>query len=209
MERYKKRYVNNGIIIPTVISVILTVLFFVILNLASGNIPFVKDTVEVASYDSAEISRAEQLEISDNSISRSKAKALDSNTTFGSISIGQTEYPLIYDANEVNAMGKFNMETDSIVIGDVGSAFLSCYKSDSAGLKALKAGDIINIETHYGSFVYQVVDTKSAAASKLDSVGDGIGKALVLYTDGTKSVGISNRYFCVICRMVSGTEITQ
>jgi len=209
MERYRKRYVNNSIIMPTVVAVILTVLFFVVLSLMSDNIPFVKDTVEVASYDSAEISQAEQLDVSDHSISRSKVKALDSNTTFGSIRIGQTEYPLIYNANEVNAMGKFNMDPQSVVIGDIGSAYLSCYKSDSAELKALRAGDSINIETHYGSFVYQVVAAKSAYDSTLGSIGDGVGKALVLYTDGSKGVGISDKYFCVICRMVSGTEITQ
>lgn len=194
---------------PAIVAVVLTVLFFVLLNLMSGNIPFVKDTVEVASYDSAEISQAEKLDVSDNSISRSKAKVLNSNMTFGSIGIGQTEYPLIYNANEVNAMGKFNMDPKSVVIGDIGSAYLSCYKSDSAELKALRTGDRINIETHYGSFVYQVVDTKTANDSTLGSIGDGIGKALVLYTDGSKGVGISDRYSCVICRMVSGTEVTQ
>lgn len=209
MERYKRKYIKNGVIIPAVIAVAMTALFFIVLNIVSGGFPFVKDTVEVASYEKAEILQADKVDISGNIVKRSDAEISQSNTVFGSITIAQKEYPLIYDANEVNAMGKFNMQGNSTVIGDTGSAFLSCYKSDSAQLKALKTGDEINIQTHYGSFVYRVDYTKYVLPSTLDSVADGVGKALVLYTDGSRGVGMGGNYFCAVCHKASGTEVVQ
>lgn len=209
MERYKKRYIKNAVVIPILVAIVICVLFFTVLYAVSDDFPSVKESLVLASYDNADVCDAQELEVENHSISRDKINNLHSNVTFGTISIGSTDYPLIYDANEVNAMGKFNMDITNTVIGDVGTAYLFCYKTDSKKLKTVKKGDRISVETNYGSFTYEVVKTESADDSTLVHIGDGLGKALVLYTDGSNSAGISDEYFCAVCQLTDGTQITH
>lgn len=209
MERYKKRYIKNAVVIPVAVAIVVSALFFVLIYTNSSDFPSVNERLVLASYDSADISEAAEIEVHNNSVSRSKIDNLQSNMTFGNIRINQTDYPLIYDANEVNAVGKFNMDAGNTFIGDVGTAYVSCYKSDSKALKAVAIGDEIEIETNYGSFVYEVIKTTSADKSTLSHIGDGVGRALVLYTDASQGAGIGSAYFCAVCQFADGTQITQ
>lgn len=129
------------------------------------------------------------------------------NTIIGEIAIENTNYSLIYWANEVNANSKFNIETDTL-IGEIGVCRAQIYKDESNMLKLLSPGESITISTFYSDYEYEVVEALTVSnLTELSHCGEGVGRALVLYTDNSLGVGTSDEYFVCVCKMVSGTEV--
>lgn len=210
MDHFKKRLIKNGIIIPIIISVAAAALFFAVLYLYSDVFPFTDNTVSISDYEKAEIVEAKPLELVGSTVSRKDIPQIAPNTVIGSIKSGDSSLPLIYNSNDVNAIGKINLSNDSKLFGEIGTVLASCYKSDADFLKSMSVGDILNVNTHYGSFAYEVTETDAVNDLLLvKKQGDGIGRALVLYTDNNDKAGMSDEYFTVTCKMTSGTKITE
>ncbi len=210
MDHFKKRLIKSGIIIPVIISVASAVLFFAVLYIYSDVFPFSDNTVSISDYEKAEIVEAQTLALKGNTVSKSDIPQISPNTVIGSIEAGDSSLPLIYNSNDVNAMGKINVSNDAKLFGEIGTVLASCYKSDADFLKSMSAGDILNVNTHYGSFTYEVTETDAVNDFLLvKKQGDGIGRALVLYTDNSSEIGMSDEYFTVTCKMTSGTQITE
>ena len=210
MNRYKKRLVKDGIVIPIIIAVIATALFFTVMHKISGEFPFANNTVSISDYEKAEIIEAQPLELSGSTFSKKDIPQIAANTVIGSIEAKGTSMSLIYNSNDVNAVGRMNISKDSKLFGEVGTVFAFCYKADAAFLKSLAAGDTLNINTHYGSFIYEVVKIDTVNDLSLaHEQGDGVGRALVLCTDNSNKSGISDEYLTVTCTMTSGTQVTE
>ena len=210
MNHYKKRLVKNGIIIPIIIAVILALLFFAVLYSFSDEFPFANNTVSISDYEKSEIIEAQPLEISGNTVSKKDIPQIADNIVIGSIETKDLSLPLIYNSNDANAVGRMNISKDSKLFGEVGTVFASCYKANSDFLKSLSVGDALTVNTYYGSFVYEVAEIDVLSDFFLvNKQGNGIGRALVLCTDNSDEIGISEEYLTVTCTMTSGIQITE
>lgn len=67
--------------------------------------------------------------------------------------------PLIYNASAVNANDKFNIDLNSTLPGEIGPCFAQVYKNNSSKIKLASKGDLINIDTFYSSYEYEVIKT--------------------------------------------------
>lgn len=212
MNRYKKDLIINGIIIPAIAAVVLTALFFAVLNNFSKDFPFIRNTVIVSDYERADVTEAETLTLQSegDSISKTDLYAPTDNMILGSANANGNSLELIFNANDVNAIKRLNIASDSKLVGETGTVFATCYKSDSQLVKSLKIGDIVNLDVNYGSYAYKVTAV-TAANSLADAkkMGDGIARALVLCTDSSNSIGISDSYLTVVCEMTSGKAVTE
>lgn len=211
MDRYKKRLIKNGIVLPAIIAVVAAVLFFAVLGMLKSAFPFTEKAVCIAEYEKADIITAEKAEPEGNgAISKNDLPALSPNTLIGSAEANGKSLELIYDANEVNALGRLNISGDSKLAGETGTVFVSCYKADADFIKSLKVGDTVELNITYGSYKYEVAAvTETDNPSLAKKQGDGIGRALVLYTDKSSGSGISDRCIAVVCEMTDGRPVTQ
>lgn len=211
MDHYQKKLLKKGIIVPLIISFVITAGFFALMIPFSSLLPFSENNIALAEYEKADIIQAEKIvSAADGSVSKRDILPLENNTALGTVRAGETILPLIYNANEVNASGKFNLSKDGVLAGETGCALIFCGKSDANNIKSLQTGDEISVETVYGSFVYEVTET--VVCSRLQDIeksAEGIGKSLVIYTDNSSNVGIGSDYFAVVCKLTSGNNITQ
>lgn len=209
MTHKQKRLVKNGVILPVIIAVALTFVFALIIpNITDA--PFSSKMTELAEYSSEEIKRIDSFEgTAGDTINKSEIGKIDGNTIIGSINALDSTFPLIYNANEVNASGKLNIK-NNLLIGEVGAPLMEIYKNDSAKIKLLTKGDILTISTFYSVYEYEVVDTFVAKnKAELASAGSGVGRAVAFYTDNYTGVGISNEYYVVVGKMISGSKIER
>lgn len=210
MNHNQKRFVKNSIVIPLIIAIVAAGMFFVVLNILSDEFPFTSDMLYASDFDGSEIIVPDFNILTDDSISKSDIAIPVDNMLVGSIDAKGKSLELIYNANAVNALGRFNILPDSKFVGEIGTAFAQCYKADANFMNQLNKGDKINVNTYYGNFVYEVTNIQ-ICNSVLDAkkLGDGVGRALVLCTDGNNGVGMSDSLLTVVCKMTSGPKVTE
>lgn len=210
MNHYKKRLIKNTILIPIIAAVITTALFFVALTVFSSQFPFTKNNVSLSSYEQADVMNAESVDRNGGTVSKKDIPPISSNTVFGKAEANGKSIELIYDANDVNALKRLNIPKGSKLVGETGTVFSTCYKSDADFIRLLKVGDEIELTVNYGSYSYEVINVKTVDSLNLaQKQGDGIGRAFVLCTDGNDDVGISDSYFTVVCKMTGGKAVTE
>ena len=208
MNHSRKKYIKYGIIIPIIAAVVAVLLFFAVFSVFKDEFPFMKTPACFADYDEAKVLTAEQVDLGAKTVQRKDISEIADNTVIGSIRAKGNELELIYGPNSFNAIGRCALSSQGKLFGETGTVLLSCYKADSEFVKALEIGDEVKADVNYGSYAYEVIDIKTVKDTEpVDLMGDGIGRAMVLYTDVTKSKGISNTYIVVICRMTDGVEI--
>lgn len=211
MDHYTKKLIVKGLVAPAVIAIIITTAFFVLLRPLSDKVPFVKQSIAFSEYEKADVIDAEKVvPEADGSVSRHKIPTFSSNTCIGSVDNGDTSLPLIFDADEVKMIDCLSISADSNLAGDTGCAVISCTKNNSQFIRKLKSGNKISISTVYGDFVYEVLSAdKYASVRDIKKHTEGTGKAIIIYTNYGTGYGISNEYYAIICKMVSGTTITE
>lgn len=210
MEHYKKRLIKNGIIIPIIVAVIITAAFFAALRLFASEFPFTENPISFAQYEKSEISTAQKIDINGTSISKSEIPEVLSNTIIGNATANGKSMELIYDANDVNALGKLNISDDSKLVGEIGTVYSYCYKSDGDFVRSLKVGDKLELDVNYGKYEYAVTSINvSDDLSLVKKQSTGVGKAFVLYTDNSDDIGISGSYLTVVCEMTNGKAVTE
>ena len=211
MNHHQKKLLKNGFIVPFIIALIITAVFFAAIFPLASYMPFSERNISLAEYEKSGVIQMEKVPTDSNgNVKKSDILPIKDNTALGTFEAGQAKMPLIYNANEVNASGSFSLNKDSVLIGETGCAVISCCKSDSSDIKSLKTGDKINIETVYGNYVYEVTTTAVInQENDIKKTAGKIGKSLVIYTDNSSSTGISSKYFTVICKFISGNSITQ
>lgn len=209
MTENEKRLVRYAVVIPVIVAVLLSMILCV--ALAKGYHPFTEAQLRLADYQAEDIKQPSGYEGSaGETVSRQDiASCIADNMLIGDISIGSSEYPVIYNANEVNASGKFNIKND-VLIGEAGVSFAEIYKNDSNMVKMLSKGDVITVTTFYSVYELEVTETLTVSNnSQLSKCGEGLGSALVLYTDNSTGPGISNEEFVCVCKMISGSKVRQ
>lgn len=209
MNSYKKKFLKNAIIIPIVIAVVMTILFFVSYNAVTDNLIYKQGRISLSDYSNAQLSQAEEIISENGSVSKSDIMPLKDNTIIGTADFDGQAMQVVYKANEVNSSGNLSLNGD-ILFGEAGASYLYCNKKDNKDIRMLGKNDIVSINTFYGDFSYRVVQIASCKnEAQLDRVADSMSKALVLYTDSNTSVGLDNNYCAVVCEMLDGTDVTQ
>lgn len=210
MNHNKKRFVKNSIIIPLIIAVAAAGVFFVVLNIFSDEFPFTSDMVYASDFDNGEVIVPDNKILTDASVSKSDIAVPVDNMLVGSLDAKGKSLELIYNANAVNAVGRFNILPDSKLAGEVGAVFVQCCKSDADFIYQLNKGDTVKVNTYYSNFVYEVINIQiCSSVSEAKKLGAGVGRALVLCTDGNNGVGMSDSMLAVVCEMTSGPKVTE
>lgn len=207
MTDNEKRLVKYTAVIPVIVAVLLSVVFCS--ALAKNYYPFTKGEIRFADYQAEDIKQPSEFNGSmGETVNRQDiASCITDNTIIGEISVGNSDYPVIYNANDVNASGKFNIKNDTL-IGETGVSFAEIYKNDSAMVKMLSKGDVITVTTFYSVYEFEVTETLAVSNdSQLSHCGEGVGRALVLYTDNSVGLGISDEKFVCVCKMISGSKV--
>lgn len=205
MTKNEKRLVLNGIFLPVVLAIILSVLFVGSVDILESNNSFIN-----ASVQSDEIKKVTSLDIKEENgiIAKSSFQKLEANSIIGNVNFEDKSLPLIYSANAVNANDKFNIDLNSTLPGEIGPCFAQVYKNNSSKIKLASKGDLINIDTFYSSYEYEVIKTLTVKNDyELKKVGAGLSRALVLYTDNSVGAGISNEYYVCVAVMKTGTKV--
>lgn len=209
MTENEKRLVEYTVVIPVIFAVLLSVV--VCTALAKSHNPITESQLCLADYQAEDIKQPTGYEGSaGETVSRQDiASCITENMIIGDVSVGNSDYPIIYNANEVNASDKFNIKND-VLIGEAGVSFAEIYKNDSNMVKMLSSGDVITATTFYSVYEFEVTETLTVSNnSQLSKCGQGVGTALVLYTDNSTGPGISNEKFVCVCKMISGSKIKQ
>ncbi len=205
MTKNEKRLVLNGIFLPVVLAIILSVLFVGSVDILESNNSFIN-----ASVQSDEIKKVTSLDIKEENgiIAKSSFQKLEANSIIGNVNFEDKSLPLIYNASTVNANDKFNIDLNSTLPGEIRPCFAQVYKNNSSKIKLASKGDLINIDTFYSSYEYEVIKTLTVKNDyELKKVGAGLSRALVLYTDNSVGAGISNEYYVCVAVMKTGTKV--
>lgn len=210
MNARKKRYVKKVIIIPMIIAVITTILFFASYSVLAENMLFKNREFTLADYNDVQVIEMDDFTENGAVISKRELPYPSDNTVIGSADLNGQAMQVIFRADELNSNARLNLAEIGSMIGEKGCAFLSLNKKDSAALKVLKENDIIKIDTYYGSYEYKIsyintVDNETA----LKKSGSAIGRAVAIYTDGSEGVGISDTYYVAVGEMVSGPVVNE
>ncbi len=209
MNNNDKKIAGRALIAPLSVSVILGVLFLVTV-LFADIFPFASQQVNLGNFQQEEIKTISGFQQSGEVIKKQELEIISPNTIIGKISVFDSDYPLIYSATDVNAMGKFNISPKSNFIGEAGASYMSVQKGDSAKLKMLAEDDRIYIETFYSSYEYKIEKiTAVKNESDVFRCADGLSSAVVLYTDNSVGAGTSDEYFVCVGEMVSGSKIAD
>lgn len=195
MTHKQKRLVKKGVVTPVIIALILSV-FSVMIVAGYDGMPFSNVPARLSDYSSQEIKEVTSLEGDINSL------ALDDGSVIGSVTIYDTSFELIYHASSVNANGKMNINIGDNLPGKIGSTYMELFKNEGAKLKLVSKGDAITVGTFYSDYEYVVVDTFVVKGLKaVEKCGVGAGNAVVIYTDNSMGIGISDEYFVAVCRL--------
>lgn len=209
MNIYKKKFLKNAIIIPIVIAVVITILFFLSFNAIADALIYKQDKIVLSDYSYAQLSEAQEIPSENGSVSKSNIMSVKDNTVIASADFGGQAMKVVYKANELNSSGNLSLNGD-IVFGERGVCYLFCNRKDNKNIRMLNKNDIVNIDTFYGDCSYRVVKiTECKNEAQLSKVADSMSKALVLYTDSNMNVGVNNTYYAVVCEMLDGIEVTQ
>ena len=209
MSNNDKKIAGRAFTVPLTVAVLLSVLFIVTI-LFADIFPFASQEVDLGGFEQEEIKTVTDFQPSGEVIKKQELDIISPNTIIGSISVFDSDYPIIYNASRVNAMGKFNISDKSDLIGEAGASYLSVQKGDSAKLKMLAENDSIYIDTFYSSYEYKIVKiTAVKNENDIFSCADGISSAVVLFTDNSVGVGTSDEYFVCVGEMVSGSRVTE
>ncbi|MGN0521695.1 MAG: hypothetical protein ACI4IQ_03550 [Eubacterium sp.] len=193
MANSEKDLLQRNIIFPAVIAVVMTAAVCIALPQLSDKFPFSGEQVTLAQYEEEDLKKTGDTPLTDS------FEGVEKNTVVGTAVVSGTDFPLVYNADEVNEAGKLNISENSVVFGNVGCTFLRCKKSDAQAVKSLKKGSTVKIESENGNFEYKIVKTVTAEnENELNTAADGIGKAVALYTDNSSGVGIGNEYFVAV-----------
>lgn len=212
MNHREKRFVKYGIVIPLVIAVIVTGLFFAVYNTSLKSYVFKDREFKLSDYSYAQVKEAEQQSITpdNNKIHKSELAAYGDNTIIGNAVIYDSTTPIILMGNEVNSAGKFNIAKSGKLPGEAGAVYLYCNKKDAAPVKMLSEGDIISVETYYGVFDYEMRETLLIdSENHLNKCADAYGRSIVIYTDFSNGYGIGNSYYAVIAELVSDNVVVE
>lgn len=209
MNSYKKKFLKNAIIIPIVIAVVMTILFFVSYNAVADNLIYKQGRISLSDYSYSELSEAEEIMSENGSVNKSDIMSVKDNTVIATADFDGQAMPVVYKANEVNSSGNLSLNGD-IFFGEAGVCCLYCNRKDNKNIRMLSENDTINIDSFYGDYSYRVVQvTACENEAQLGRVADSMSKALVLYTDSNTSIGINNSYCVVVCEMIDGIDVTQ
>lgn len=209
MYSQNKKFIINAVIIPIVMAVIVTGVFFFLCHEILNGMVFKQEAFSLSDYSVNQLTSAPQLELSGNTISKGELSKISGNTVIGSAVIDEQTMEIVVDANEVNSAGRLNMSSD-VFVGENGTCFLYCNKKDNKNIRLMDKNDTLEITTIYGSYLFEVARIVNCDSDiSLKNIADDIPRGLVIYTDSNTNIGFDNKYCAVVFRMLEGTEVVQ
>lgn len=184
----KKEIWQNLIILPAILGVILSVFLCVYLNANVQRVlPVPKDTA-FAYHDSSIIDEGEN------------AEGLKPNTSIGSIEFDGTKLNLCYEADYSNLVGAVSFDEESTDFSKIGAAYL---KTTSANASLIKKANMLNINSIYGSFKYQLLDELEFENEYQATIyAPKASKSLVIYYQNSNGTGLATTYKALVYKEV-------
>lgn len=212
MNQREKRFIKYGIVIPLVIAVVVTALFFVTYSVSLKSYVFKERTFSLSDYVSSDVQEAQPQSVTpdNHKIHKSELAVYDDNTIIGSAVMNDGSMPIILRGNEMNGSGRLTMTAFSKLPGEAGSVYLYCNKKDCAPVRMLAEGDVISVETYYGTFDYEMRETLLVDSDlQLSGCADAYGRSVVIYTDSSEGYGVGSGYYAVIAEQVSADIVVE
>lgn len=212
MKHSEEKFIKHGVVIPLIIAVAVTALFFAVYNIALKSYVFKERNFSLSDYTFSQVNEAEQQNITpkNNEIQKSELTLYGDNTVIGNAVIYDSSTPIIFKGNDVNGAGRFNITDFSKLPGEAGCVYMYCNKKDSSAVKMLTEGDVISVETYYGIFDYEMRETLLVDNdSDLKKCADAYGRSMVIYTDAGNGYGLSNSYYAVIAELISDDVVVE
>ena len=205
-KKRKKEQIKYALIIPIVSALVMGIITAVCIA-GTDLSELTRHPVAVGYSGSGEVATAPAFSSKGKSINLSELPSVKANTLIGTVRFSDTEYPLIFNASDVNAIDRANI-VNSRLPGCVGCVRAEVLKSSSAKLRLLAKDDIITVETFYSEYEFKVIDTYTVGgAEELDGLAGGTERGIILYTDNGIDVGISDGLFACVAVMTSGTPV--
>lgn len=212
MKHSEEKFIKHGVIIPLIIAVLMTAVFFAGYHISLKSFVFKERTFSLSDYTFSQLKEAEQQNITpkDNKIKKSELTLYSDNTVIGNAVIQEQSIPIILRSNDINSAGRFNITDADKLPGEAGCIYMQCNKKDSATIKMLTEGDIISVETYYGIFDYEMKESLLADNDNhLKKCADAYGRSIVIYTDDSNGYGLSNSYYAIIAELVSNDVVVE
>lgn len=184
----KKDILQNAIIIPAVVGVVLAVCLCFYLNSNIQNVLPVPQDTAFAYHDS----NADSSEVDTNN--------LNSNDLIGHIEFGKSRLEIRYDADYSKYVGSVSMQDGSTDFSKIGSAYL---KTTTANAEIIKSENKIIIDSVYGKFEYEKIDELEFENEYQATVyAPKAPKSLVLYYQKSSGAGLTSNYKALIYKEV-------
>lgn len=212
MKHSEEKFVRHGVIIPLIIAVLITAMFFAVYNISLKAFGFEERSFSLSDYTLSQINDAQQQNITptDNKIKKSELTLYGDNTVIGNAVINEQSTPIILNGSDINSAGRFNIKDTGRLPGEAGGVYMHCNKKDSAAVKMLTEGDVISVETYYGIFDYELRESLIIESeSHLKKCADAYGRSIVIYTDDSNGYGLSSNYYAVVAELVSSDVVVE
>lgn len=180
-HKHKKRkhytvfpYINYAIIFVLVSMVIFAPVMIVGMNRAVNTVHEAQNVL-VKSYNDLYIDNTNNGETGDDFINTIKVGKLIGTITCDRVGLNENIY---YGINRVCLRDGVGLDRNSYLFGKGGCSNIAGYPSSSMkGLYDIKVGDVITVTSYWGTFKYEVTDSKEA-----DDISNPEGDSLVLST---------------------------
>lgn len=211
MSRHKKTLIQKTVAAPLIIGAVTAVMFFIMLPVVSGLFPLSDENLEIADFEQPLQETAIDYSNvkADGVVKKSETAGFESNTLIGSVEIGSSQIPIVYDADNVSLSGAVSVLPDGNYIGETGAAYVYGIKS-VIDTNAFHTGQDINVKTIYGIYVFTVTDIRTVPYKPvLFSMNTNVKRGLVLYTNSDSGYGISSSLRAVVMEMKSGPAVEE
>lgn len=211
MSRHKKTLIQKTVAAPLIIGAVTAVMFFIMLPVVSGLFPLSDENLEIADFEQPLQETAIDYSNvkADGVVKKSETAGFESNTLIGSVEIGSSQIPIVYDADNVSLSGAVSVLPDGNYIGKTGAAYVYGIKS-VIDTNAFHTGQDINVKTIYGIYVFTVTDIRTVPYKHvLFSMNTNVKRGLVLYTNSDSGYGISSSLRAVVMEMKSGPAVEE
>lgn len=186
----KKDILQNAIVLPIIIGVVLSILLFFYLNSnIDAFLPLPKDTAFAYHND-----------LSNNNEVKEDVDSLLPNDCIGEISLSNIQLKLYYCADYAKLVSGLSMQEDSTPLNEIGCAYL---KSTNRVANELALNDTIKISSIYGDFEYSLVEEVTVANEyKALAIAPDEPRSLVVYYQASNGNGLSSEYKALVYKEV-------
>lgn len=185
----KKEFIQNGIILPIVLGLLLFIAFFFLFRAEFNKIIPISQGTQLVYYDTV-----------NNDTAQVDLNNPKKNDCLGTVSFGKTSLELRYDADYSSLSDSASVMPQSAQFGDTGCIYLKMVYANAINFKQ---ASVISVSTNEGEYYYSLVEKQSLKNEYdvLKSAPDA-DKSLVIYYQDSDGVGLTSNYQALIFKEV-------